>query len=68
MKTIEKYKCEVCGTEYAERKNAVDCEVNHKTPKKIERAIYQPKNLNHTGYPIKIDVLMSDGEVLTYKR
>ena len=26
MKIVEKYKCDVCGTEYKDRKDATECE------------------------------------------
>ena len=54
MKIVEKYKCDVCGTEYKDRK--------------IIKQVHQPHNLNMSGYPLKIEVEMSDGTKLMYKR
>jgi len=68
VKKIEKYRCEVCGTEYADRKVAEECEKGHKTVEKIQSARYQPITLNRKGYPVSISVLMSDGQAITYGR
>lgn len=68
MKKVEKYRCEICGTEYADRKTAEECEKGHKTIEKIRDARYQPRSMNGKGYPVSIDVLMSDGQTVTYKR
>lgn len=68
MKRVEKYRCEICGTEYADSKIAEDCENGHKTVEKIKDARYQPISIIRNGYPVSISVLMSDGEIITYKR
>ena len=68
MKTLQKYQCEVCHTEYAKKEDAVACEKNHKTPMSIQSARHQPKGMDGTGYPVTITVRMSDGQDITYKR
>lgn len=68
MKIVEKYKCDVCGTEYKDRKDATECENGHKKAKKIIKQVHQPHNLNMSGYPLKLEVEMSDGTKLMYKR
>lgn len=68
MKTLQKYQCEVCHTEYADKRDAESCEKNHKIPKSIVEARHQPKSQNGKGYPVAITVLMNDGEHITYKR
>lgn len=68
MKQITKYRCEICGTEYADFKAAEECEKGHKVIKKIQSARYQPRSMNGKGYPVSMDVLMSDGQIVTYKR
>ena len=30
MKVIERYRCELCNTEYSDKKKAEECEKNHK--------------------------------------
>lgn len=67
MKTINKYQCEFCHTEYAAKYDATVCEKNHKTPVGIKECRYQPKNVLATGYPYKIFVNMDDGTVVLYE-
>lgn len=35
MKKVEHYICEVCNTEYKEKKSAERCEKSHKHPKTV---------------------------------
>ena len=62
MKIIAKYKCDVCGTEYKDRKDATECENGHKKAKKIIKQVHQ----HMSGYPLKLEVEMSDGTKLMY--
>ena len=68
MKVVEKYRCEVCHTEYADRKQAEACEKIHKLPTKISGARHLSMAQNGTGYPVSITVKMSDGKEVIYKR
>ena len=68
MKVIEKYRCEVCHTEYADRRQAEACEKCHKLPHKISGTRYLPMSQNRAGYPVSVTIKMSDGEEVTYKR
>ena len=68
MKTLQKYQCEVCHTEYARKKDAEDCEKSHKIPLSIAGARHLARAQNGTGYPVAITVHMSDGKDITYKR
>ena len=68
MKSVQKYQCEVCHTEYAKKEDAMRCEKNHKIPQAIVSARHSPKGQNGTGYPITITVRMSDGQEVIYKR
>ncbi len=68
MKVIEKYRCEVCNTEYTDRKKAEACENCHKQPVKITDTRYLPIGQNRTGYPVSVTIKMSDGEEVIYKR
>lgn len=68
MKTIERYVCEICKTEYKNKADAELCEGNHKIPKKIVGYHAISRNQNLKGTPTSIDVLMSDGSIFTYKR
>lgn len=68
MKKLEQYQCEVCGTVYNNRAAADLCEKNHKTVTGIVGTRHQPRGVNMKGYPLSIDVKMSDGTIITYKR
>lgn len=68
MKVIEKYRCEVCQTEYNDRKQAEACEKSHKQPIEIIRVRHLSMGQNGTGYPITVTIKMSDGKEVVYKR
>ena len=68
MKTVQKYQCEVCHTEYGKKEDAAACEKNHKIPEAITHTRHLPKSQNGTGYPVTITVRMSDGKDIVYKR
>lgn len=68
MKKVEHYICEICGTEYADKEKAVNCEKGHHKPKNIKAERYQPITNDRTGYPDRIAVEMDDGKVVTYCR
>lgn len=68
MKEYTMYRCEICNTAYSEKKKAVDCEKSHKKIKEIKHCRYLSKAENGKGYPVAIDVLMENGEVITFKR
>ena len=68
MQEIKRYRCDCCGTEYANRENAKACEKNHKRPTLFVAARYISKGQNDSGYPVTITVRMSDGTLQTYKR
>ena len=68
MKTVQKYQCEVCHTEYAAEKAAQECEASHRLPLSIVNVRHLSKGQNGTGYPVSVTVRMSDGKDITYKR
>ena len=68
MKTVQKYQCEVCHTEYAAEKAAQECEASHKLPLSIVNVRHLSTGQNGTGYPVSVTVRMSDGKDITYKR
>lgn len=68
MKKVEHYICEVCGTEYNDKKKCMDCEKKHVKPELIEGARYLPIKNDGKGYPITVHIKMSNGETITYKR
>lgn len=68
MKTVEHYYCEKCGTMYAEKKDALECEMNHKDIKAIIDTKYLAIGQDAKGYPQTITVRFSDGQTVKYKR
>lgn len=68
MKKVEHYICEVCGTEYNDKKKCSDCESGHRKPLEISGANWVSMRNNRSGYPTQIHIKMSDGENITYKR
>ena len=68
MKTVQHYICETCGTVYADKKKAQECEKGHHAPERIVRTRYAAFSSDATGYPQSIEVLMSNGKTATYRR
>lgn len=68
MKELKLYQCEICGTQYASKIFAEDCEKSHKMPKKISGCKYLSQKQNMSGYPQKISVIFDDGKTIDYHR
>lgn len=68
MKKIELFVCEHCGTQYATKEQCKLCESIHCPPKEIKSCRYIPYKSDKTGYPITVQIEMSDGRTVTYKR
>lgn len=68
MKEVKQYICESCGTQYADKSKATECEKNHKSVVNILYERFLPKKNDASGYPISITVKMMDGKEVVYKR
>lgn len=68
MKTLEKYQCEICNTEYKDKYIAKKCENSHKKALEISDVRYLPLSQNGNGYPTTVTIKMSDGKQIIYKR
>lgn len=68
MKKVDHYICEICGTEYTDKVKCRECEKGHKEPQEFVKAKHLPITMDETGYPETIDVRMSDGKVMKYKK
>lgn len=72
MKTKTLYTCEICHTDYADKKAAETCEKSHKTKLEIISARYLavkvPIMSGKDGFPVTITVKGENGETVTYKR
>lgn len=56
------YVCDICGTGYANKADAAQCEKKHYRIPKIKKPIYKPND----EYPMKIDIEFSNGKVIRY--
>lgn len=68
MKEIKHYICEICGTEYNDKKRCNNCELGHVRPVEICQARYIAISDNAKGYPLSISIKMEDGKIVIYKR
>ena len=66
MKEVKHYKCEVCGTLYANEKECDACEKQHRMPVEIKSAKHLPKKVS-AKYPTQINIKFDDGSTRTYK-
>ena len=68
MNIITRYVCACCHTMYSDREAALKCELGHKSPVGIEALRYASIANDSTGYPVVVQVKMSDGRSVQYKR
>lgn len=66
MQTVERYICEMCGSMYMTKKEALLCEEVHIKPKEIVSALYQSRYTDKRGYPTSLVIKMRDGKLQTY--
>lgn len=66
MKPITQYKCEVCGTLYNSEEKCLECENQHKIPKKIIKSVYRSRN-SYEGFPEFIYINFEDKYEKKYK-
>ena len=64
MKKLELYQCEICGTQYKDKKACEDCEKHH--VKYI--SVIGAKYIVQSGLPVKVTVKFENGETADYKR
>lgn len=62
------YVCEICQTQYKDRKKAEACEKSHCLALGIVDARYVSNAQNEKGYPTTVTVEMADGTHQIYKR
>lgn len=67
MKSRTLYQCDICGREYQKDTAALQCEGNHKKPKKVNNPIYDAMD-NKPNYPLSVNVIFDDGMVARYFR
>ena len=62
------WKCDICGTEYRDKKKCEKCETGHKKNGKIVKMRHLPYTSDQSGYPDKITVKFEDGVEKMYSR
>ena len=68
MKEIKLYQCDVCGTKYAEKLKAKECEKYHAKDLEITTRDYRGMNEGTGNFPVKIWVRSKDGTEIMYRR
>lgn len=68
MKKLEQFQCEFCKTIYNDRLTTANCENSHKKVVSVKKAWYRSFTEDRKGYPLKLEITMSDGETIIYKR
>lgn len=68
MKKLELYQCEICGTQYNEKRKAVDCEKSHLVDIKITNMMFKPYTMSEDDFPFKIEVTAPNGKKAVYRR
>lgn len=68
MKEKVRWQCEFCNTEYADKKSAEACESSHKKVISIIGTKYLPIKVDMTGFPICVEIKMSNGSTVKYRR
>lgn len=62
QKTV--YKCDYCGSEFETENECLNHERRHTKVDKINKITYSYTN----EYPVRIEVLMEDGKVISYRK
>lgn len=66
MKETTCWKCDICGTEYKDKKKCEQCEDGHKKKGKIVKMRRLPYTSYPSGYPDKITVKFENGVEKVY--
>lgn len=67
MKELKLYQCEVCGTQYADKDKAKQCEQYHARGLEIDGWSYRGMNETTEKFPVKIWVKSKSGEERMYR-
>ena len=68
MKNVTLWKCDICGTEYRDKKKCEKCETGRMKNGKIVKMRHLPYTSDQSGYPDKITVKFEDGVEKMYSR
>lgn len=61
------YRCEICGSDFSDRKQAKKCEEGHKTGLVVEKAEYNPCGWVNHGFPRMVILKSKDGKTAIYR-
>ena len=67
MKTLSQFQCEICNTVYKSETECRNCEQCHQLPSQILLNKFNSYK-NDGNYPNYIEVQMTDGKTIKYKR
>ena len=68
MKELQLYQCEICNTQYASERAAIDCEKSHRKIVNVKASKYRSQKSNPRGYPDKITVEFDNGRKVIYTK
>ena len=68
MKKIDLYQCEICGTQFSDKKLCEKCERGHVIDILIRKSRYLPITQDESGMPTTITLTGPNGRCYTYKR
>ena len=67
VKVITRYKCEMCGTEYNNEREAENCKAFHQAPVKVEPLQYMGKHDFKKPFPFRVIVTVEGGKKALYQ-
>lgn len=67
MKECIVYRCEICGSDFSDRKQAKKCEEGHKTDLVVGKAEYKPCDWVNHGFPRTVVLKSKDGKAAMYR-
>jgi hypothetical protein len=73
MKKIDLYQCDICGTQFSDKKLCEKCERGHVTDILIRKSRYLPItqswwSMDESGMPTTVTLVGLNGRCYTYKR
>jgi hypothetical protein len=68
MRELKLYECEICRTQYASEKAAIDCEQSHRKIVKVKASKYRSQKSNPMGYPDRITVEFDNRREVIYTK
>ena len=68
MKEITHYECEICHTQFKEKKKAEECEKSHVFATGIKSVTYKPYTSSQDGLPVYVTIEFDNGKEYKFKR